>query len=274
MRELGYVEDQNVVLEPRFAGESAELLPPFATELVRLPVDVLVVAGGRLTEAAILATKTIPVVLVNVNDPVAAGFVASLARPGGNVTGLSNLVSGISAKRLELLHTAVPELREIAVLCIPTTPVGVGYLRRVLAAGQALGLRLHPLEVRGREDFETAFQMLAAGPDQALFLLGDPLMFVYRTEIADFARRHRLPTGGGAPEFAEAGGLMGYGSNTSAIYRRAAYYVDRILKGTKPADLPVEQPMRFEFVVNLKTARELGITFPQEILLQVTEVIQ
>jgi putative ABC transport system substrate-binding protein len=241
---------------------------------VALPVDVLVAAGGRPTEVAIGATKSIPIVLVNVNDPVAAGFVASLARPGGNVTGLSNLVSGISAKRLELLHTSVPELREIAVLWNPTNPVGDGDLRQAQAAGQALGLRLHPLEVRGRDDLETTFQRLAAGPDQALFLLGDPLMSVYRTEIADFALRQRLPTGGGSREFAEVGGLMGYGSNTSAIYRRAAYYVDRILKGANPADLPVEQPMTFDFVVNLKTAQALGITFPNEILLQVTEVIQ
>jgi putative tryptophan/tyrosine transport system substrate-binding protein len=274
LQELGYVEGQNVAIELRFAEESAGLLPQFATELVRLPVDVLVAAGGRPTEAAIRATTTIPVVLVNVNDPVAAGFVASLARPGGNVTGLSNLVSGVSAKRLELLHTVVPELREIAVLWNPTNPVGDGDLRQAQAAGQALGLRLHPLEVRGREDFETAFQRLAAGPDQALFLLGDPLMYVYRTEIADFALRHRLPTGGGAPEFAEAGGLMGYGSNASAVYRRAAYYVDRILKGTQPADLPVEQPMRFDFVINLKTAQALGLTIPQHVLLQTTEVIQ
>jgi putative ABC transport system substrate-binding protein len=274
LHELGWVEDQNVVLEPRFAEGSVELLPPSVTELVRLPVDVLVVSGGRAAEAAIGATTTIPIVLAYVNDPVAAGFVASLARPGGNVTGLSNLVSGVSAKRLELLHDAVPELREIAVLWNPTNPVGAGDLRQAQAAGQALGLQLHPLEVRRRDDFETAFQIIAAGPDQALFLLGDPLMSLYRTEIVDFALRHRLPTNEGSHEFAEAGGLMSYGANIPAMYRRAAYFVDRILRGANPADLPVEQPMRFDFVVNMKTAQALGITFPNEIMLQVTQVIQ
>jgi putative tryptophan/tyrosine transport system substrate-binding protein len=273
MRELGWVEDQTVVLEPRFAEGSVELLPPSVTELVRLPVDVLVVSGGRAAEAAIGATTTIPIVLAYVNDPVAAGFVASLARPGGNVTGLSNLVSGVSAKRLELLHDAVPELREIAVLWNPTNPVGASDLRQA-QAGRALGLPLHPLEVRGRDDFETAFQIIAAGPDQALFLLGDPLMSLYRTEIVDFALRHRLPTNEGSHEFAEAGGLMSYGPNIPAMYRRAAYYVDRILKGAKPADLPVEQPMTFDFVVNMKTAQALGITFPNEIMLQVTDVLR
>jgi putative ABC transport system substrate-binding protein len=160
------------------------------------------------------------------------------------------------------------------VLWNPTNPVGAGDLRQAQTAAQALGLQLHPLEVRRRDDFETAFQILAAGQDQALFLLGDSLMSLHRTEIVDFALRHRLPISEGSHEFAEAGGLMSYGANIPALYRRAAYFVDRILKGAKPADLPVEQPMRFDFVVNMKTAQALGITFPNEIMLQVTEVIQ
>jgi putative ABC transport system substrate-binding protein len=272
--ELGYVEGQSVVFEARYGAGAEDRLSALAVELIQLPVDIVVAEGGRWTEAAVRATSTVPVVMVNVNAPVASGFVASLARPGGNVTGLSNLVGQLTAKRLDLLREAVPGLRELGVMWNPTNPSGDGDLRQIQEASQGLGLWLHPVEVRRPLDFEDAFRVLVAREVQALFLLGDALFFAYRTAIVDFALQHRLPTCDAPREFAEAGGLMSYGANFLAIYRRAAYYVDRILKGAKPADLPVEQPREFEFVINLKTAQALGLTIPQHVLLQATEVIQ
>jgi putative tryptophan/tyrosine transport system substrate-binding protein len=273
LREHGWVENHNLVIEERLAN-GEDTLQALAAELIHLPVDVLVVRSGRATRAAMQATSTLPIVMASTNDPVAAGFVASLARPGGNVTGLSSFVAQLTAKRLELLREVVPELHRVAALWNPTNPLGATDLREAEGAAETLGLRLQPVEVRRPEELEAVSQLVTSGQAQALFLLGDPGFSTHAAAIAGFAAQHRLPTSYVRREFADAGGLMTYGVSFSAQYRRAAYYVDRILKGTKPADLPVEQPTVFDFVINLKTAQALGLTIPHHVLLQATEVIQ
>jgi ABC-type uncharacterized transport system substrate-binding protein len=273
LRELGYVEGKNLTLEWRSAA-SLDQWPVLAAELVRLPVDILVTQGNGASQAAKRATASIPIVMAFSPDPVPAGLVASLARPGGNVTGLASLTSQLSAKRLQLLRDAVPGLARVAMLWNPEIAERAYELEESAAAAHALGLGLQAVEVRHGEELESAFQSILHGGAGALFVQPNPTMNRYRLETAEFATAHRLPTMSNRRLFVEAGMLMSYGPDFIALNRRAAYYVDRILKGAKPADLPVEQPMTFEFVVNMKTAQALGITFPNEIMLQVTEVLQ
>jgi putative tryptophan/tyrosine transport system substrate-binding protein len=274
LRELGYVEGQNIDLEVRSAEGEYERLPALADELVRVPVDVIVTETLPAAEAAQRATATIPIVMATSTDPVTTGFVTSLARPGRNVTGLSMMAPVLAAKQLELLKATVPTLSQVAVLWNPINVASAPQLREVEAAAAALAVRLQPVEVRSPNELEGAFATMTQQQADGLIVLLDATLFDHLARVVDLAVKSHLPTVYGLRGYVEAGGLMSYSANISQLYHRAAYYVDRILKGTKPADLPVEQPMTFEFVVNMKTARELGITFPNEIMLQVTEVIQ
>jgi len=245
-----------------------------AAELVRLQVAVIVAAGGAVNTAKD-ATNTIPIVMPTSGDPVGQGLVTSLARPGGNITGLTTLSSSeIAGKRLQLLKEIVPEASRVAVLWNPGNAAKVLEFKQAQVAAAALGLTLQSLEVRGPNDFDSAFNAAAAGHVDALDALSEALINAHATRITDFALKSRLPSVFEQRELVEAGGLISYGPNVTDLYRRAATYVDRILKGAKPADLPVEQPTRFDFVINLKTAQALGLTIPQSILMQATEVIQ
>ena len=272
LRELGYSEGHNITLEWRSFDSHIDQLPELASDLVSLSVDVIVIQGTAPALAAKQATTTIPVVIAYGPDPVRFGLVASLARPGGNVTGLTSFSSLLGAKRLELLRDAVPSLARVAILWNPE--IGERAFEEMAGAAQALGLGLQSVELRAGEDLDAAFQGILQGRADALYVQGNRVANGYIPEIGEFATAHRLPTMVNRREFVAAGCLMSYGADIPALNRRAAYYVDRILRGAKPADLPVEQPMTFEFVVNMKTARELGITFPSEILLQITDVIQ
>jgi putative tryptophan/tyrosine transport system substrate-binding protein len=274
LQELGYVEGHNILIERRDAAGQPARHPELVAELLHLPVELLVVGGTAATRAAAEATDTIPIVMGATNDPVRQGFIASLARPGGNLTGLTQMNVQLTGKQLELLKDTVPGLARVGFLWNPALLDRAYELEETGTAAQALALRVHSLEARTLEELEGAFAAAATERVDAVFLQNGPLISGHRARIAELAIRHRLPTMAGYPEFAADGGLLGHGPNRAAQWRRAAYYVDRILKGAKPADLPVEQPMTFDFVVNMKTARELGITFPPEILLQVTEVIQ
>jgi putative tryptophan/tyrosine transport system substrate-binding protein len=279
LRELGYVEGQNLVLEYRYAEGSAERLPDLAAELVQLQVDVIVAGGTAAIRAAQLATRTIPIVMSASYDPVQEGFVASLARPEGNITGLSYLQAELPGKRLELLKERVPQSTRIAVLW---NPVGPGYasrqslLQNLTVAARALGLHLHVVEVRHADELATAFAALPQARADALLVMEDALVFSTRLgrRLADLAAASRLPAMYSWREHVDAGGLMAYGPSLQETYRRAATYVDKILKGAKPADLPVEQPTKFELVINLKTAQALGLTIPPTLLFQAEEVIR
>jgi putative tryptophan/tyrosine transport system substrate-binding protein len=276
LAELGYVEGQNLVIEGRWAeGESARY-PALAAELADAGVEVIVVAPHTpAAQAAQHATRTIPIVMTGISDPVAGGLVASLARPGGNVTGLSDMLIGLSGKRLELLKVTVPRASVVAALWNPTNAIAALDLDAMQEAARTLGVTVFPIEVRSADDLPGAFETIAREPVDALIMLADPLLGAVLTpQMPTMVVKSRLPTMHFQRPDVAAGVLMYYGASHPALTRRAAYYVDRILRGTQPADLPVEQPMVFDFVVNLKTARELGITFPEEILLQVTEVIQ
>jgi putative tryptophan/tyrosine transport system substrate-binding protein len=268
---LGYVDGQNIALEFRSVGSREDLLPEAAADLVRLPVDVIVVGGDPPIRAAIEATDTIPVVMALSRDPVGSGFIASLARPGGTVTGLSYLSLQLTAKRLELLQQAVPRVARVGALGPPSTSPE---WQEAEAAGRALGVQLQFLEVHGPDDLERGFEVAAKDNVEALLVLTSPLTAGQYGLIAELAAARGLAAIFDRREFAEAGGLLAYGPSIPGLWSRSAYYVDRILKGAKPADLPVEQPMTFDFVVNMKTAQALGITFPNEIMLQVTEVLQ
>jgi putative ABC transport system substrate-binding protein len=277
LRERGQIEGQNIAIEYRYAEGKIDRYPELAAELVRLKVDIIVVAGGDpLILAAKNSTKTIPIVMVGVGvDPVEAGLVESLARPGGNVTGVTNISLQLGGKRLELLKEAVPKLARVAVLYNPALPSNGRELKEVLpAAARALRLTLQPWEVRAADGFEKVFSALNKQRPGGLYVLGSPLMRANQKRIANFALKSRLPSVYTSREAVEAGGLMYYGADEAESYRRVAYYVDRILKGAKPAELPVEQPMRFEFVINLKTAKQIGLTLPQWTLMKATKVIQ
>jgi putative ABC transport system substrate-binding protein len=274
LREHGYIEDQNLVLHRRYAEGRNDRLVDLATELVRLNVQVIVALGVPAIQAAKTLTATVPIVMAVGGDPVRIGLVASLARPGGNVTGLATLSPEMGGKRLELLKDTVVGLSRVAVLWNATDPARASEVRDTLSAAEALGVEVQSLEVGSPDDFEAAFEAAVGARAGASIVMGDPLLSGYRTRIADLAAKSRLPAMYHRREFVEAGGLMAYGPSFPSMYGRAAYYVDRILNGTKPADLPVEQPMTFDFVVNMKTAQALGITFPNEIMLQVTEMIQ
>ena len=274
LRELGWVEGQNIAIEERWAEGRPERFPALAAELVRLSVDVLVGGGNQANHALRHATSTIPIVMAVSSDPVGVGLVASLARPGGNITGLSIQAAEVGGKRLELLKEAVPRASRVAVLWNASDSSKASELHDTQVAAQALGMTLYSAEVRGPDDFDSAFAVIVRERPDALLTFSDPLTLNHQRRIVDFATRHRLPLMSEVKEFAEAGGLMTYGASLPALLWRAAYYVDRILKGTKPADLPVEQPIKFELVLNLKTAQALGITFPPTLLVLADEVIR
>ncbi|MBI3064686.1 MAG: ABC transporter substrate-binding protein [Deltaproteobacteria bacterium] len=277
LRELGYIEGQNVAIEYRYAEAKLDRYPELSAELVRLKVDIIVVAGGTATTlAAKNATKTIPIVMVGLgSDPVEAGLVDSLARPGGNVTGLTLLSRELGGKRLELFKEAVPKVARVAVLYDPTVRDSVLDVKEVLpVAARALGLTIQSWEVRDADGFERVFAALSKQRPDGLYVPAGALMRNNGKRIAGFALKSRLPSVYDDREAVDAGGLMYYGADVAESYRRVAYYVDRILKGAKPADLPVERPMRFEFVINLKTAKQIGLTIPQWTLMKATKVIQ
>jgi putative ABC transport system substrate-binding protein len=276
LRERGYIAGQNIATEYRYAEGKLDRLPELAAELVRLKVDIILVTGGvRQILAAKNATKTIPIVMMGEGiDPVAAGFVESLARPGGNVTGVTNLGPELGGKRLELLKEAVPKLARVAVL-YEGIPARVLEVKEVLpVAARALRLTLQPWEVRAADGFEKVFAALNKQRPDGLYVLSGPLMVANRKRIVALAVKSRLPSMYPRKEDVEAGGLMSYGADLAESYRRAAYYVDRILKGAKPADLPVEQPTKFELVINLKTAKQIGVTIPPEVLARANKLIK
>jgi putative ABC transport system substrate-binding protein len=272
LRDIGYDEGQNIVIERRYWEGQADRLPDLAAELVRLPVEVIVTWGTTETTAAKNATSTIPIVFSTAGDPVGNGLVPSLARPTGNVTGLSNLGAQLTGKRMQLLTEVVPGLSRLAFLLAADNPVSAAYAREAQPAAQALGLQLQVLSLRSPDDVGSAFQA-AIGEGAEAAVAPQSVEWLYR-EIVAAAAQHHLPVMYGERRAVQVGGLMGYGTDLGVNFRRAGYYVDRLLKGAKPEDLPVEQPMTFEFAVNMRTARELGITFPPEIQQQITEVIQ
>jgi putative ABC transport system substrate-binding protein len=274
LRELGYVEGKNIVIEWRSSEGKQDRLPSLVAELVRLKVDVIITAGPQSTRAAKEATVTIPIVMAQANDPLGNGFVASLARPGGNITGLSTLAPEISGKQLELLEEIVPRLSRVAVFGNSTTPGTAQALREVEVAAGAFGVKLQYLDVRGPKDIETVFRAAGKGRADAVLVLTSFVFNPYRTEIADLAVKHRLPAIYSTPEFVEDGGLMTYSVSLTDLFRRAATYVDKILKGAKPADLPVEQPTKFELVINLKAAKQIGLTIPPNVLARADKVIK
>jgi ABC-type uncharacterized transport system substrate-binding protein len=277
LREMGYVEGQNIAIEYRYAQGKQERFPDLLAELVRLKVDIIVAAGGAtLIQAVMNATKTIPIVMTGAaSDPVEAGFIESLARPGGNVTGITNLGIELGGKRLELLKEAVPKIARVAVLYDPANPSNVLDVEKVIpVAARALGLTIQPWEVRTADDFDRVFAALNKQRPDGLYLIGGNLMNVNQKRVVGFALKSRLPSTYYYREAVDAGGLMYYGADLVNGYRRIAYYVDRILKGAKPADLPVEQPTKFELVINLKTAKQIGLTIPQSVLYRADRVIR
>ncbi len=278
LRERGYIEGQNIATEYRYAEGKLDRAPELAAELVRLKVDIIVVAAGLGTmQAAKNATKTIPIVMTGEGiDPVKAGLVESLARPGGNVTGLKNLQSGeLGGKRLELLKEAVPKVARVAVLYESASAGAVLELKEILpVSARALGLTLQPWEVRSADDFERVFAAMGKQRPDGLYVAVGPLMRDNGKRIASFALKTRLPSTYVYREDVDAGGLMYYGADLAESYRRVAYFVDRILKGAKPADLPVEQPTKFELVINLKTVKQIGLTIPQSMLYRADKVIK
>jgi putative tryptophan/tyrosine transport system substrate-binding protein len=276
LRELGYIEGQNIAAEYRYAEGKRDRFPELAAELVRLKVDVLVVAGGNTPVRAVKnATKTIPIVMAGGSDPVEAGLIESLARPGANVTGLTNLARELGGKRLELLKEAVPKLARVAVLYDPVNPSHVREVKEVLpmTAG-LLKLAIQPWEVPDPDGFERAFAAFIKEHPDGLYVLSGTRVWVIYKRIAGFALKSRLPSIYNNAEAVDAGGLMFYGADVVDSYRRVAVYVDRILKGAKPADLPVEQPTKFELMINLKTAKQIGLTIPQSVLARADKVIR
>ena len=275
LRELGYVEGKNIVIEWRHHEGKLDRLPALAAELVRLKVDIIITVGPPAARAAKEATITIPIVMMQVGDPVGSGFVASLARPGGNITGLSSLAPELSGKRLELLKEIVPKLSRVAVFGTSTSPDNAQSLREVELAAGALKVKLQYLDVLGPKDIETAFRAAVKGRAEAvLMLVAGAIATAHRTQIVELAVKSRLPVIYSGRAHVEAGGLMTYGVNQNDLDRRAATYVDKILKGAKPADLPVEQPMKFEFIINLKAAKQIGLTIPPNVLARADRVIK
>jgi len=274
LREFGYTEGQNIVVEYRWADDKTERLAGLAAELVGLKPDVIVTASTLAAQAVKNATMTIPIVMSGVGDAVDSGLVASLARPGGNLTGTTLITPDLMGKQLELLKEIVPRITRVAVLGIAGNPTSGLDLRATRDAARILGLQLQVIEVGGPEEFGSAFSEFAKGRCGGLLGLGSPIMVNNRQHIADLAIKYRLPAVFWQKEHAEAGALMAYGSPFTDSFRRAAYFVDRILKGAKPADLPVEQPTKFELVINLKTAKQIGITIPQSVLYRADRVIR
>ena len=274
MRELGYVEGKNLAIEWRFADGKVERLPGLAEELVQLQVDVIVAAGTPSTSAAQKATTTIPIFMVIVNDPVGSGFAKSLARPGGNITGLSNLTTDLGPKHLEMLINIVPRLSRVAILLNPTNSGHAAMRKNIEAAAQKTNIKILPVEARTPQEIENAFPMITKERAGAVILAQDAIIYQQRRQLAELAAKHRLPSIAVIREFAEAGGLMNYGPSFGDICRRAATYVDKIFKGSKPGNLPVEQPTTFELFINGKTAKALGLKIPQSLLISADKVIE
>ena len=274
MRDLGYAEGQNLIMEYRSANGNRERFADLAAELVRLKVDVIIAASGGAAIAAKKATHTIPIVIGQTGDPVASGLVASLARPGGNITGLTALATELTAKRLELLKEAVPKVSRVAILSSPlSTETEASFSSMERPAG-ALGVQLRQIQVRDSTELENAFETITKERAGALMVLTGPLLTTNRNRIVDLAAKSRIPAMYGLSEFVDAGGLMFYGASLSDMYHRAAIYVDKILKGANPAELPVEQPTKFEFVINLKAAKQIGLTIPPTLLARADKVIK
>ena len=274
LRELGYVEGKNIVIEWRSGEGKEDRLPALAAELVRLKVDIIITTGPIPTRSAKEATVTIPIVMGFDDDPVGSGFVASLARPGGNITGLATLAPEISGKQLELLKEVVPRLSRVAVFGTSTRPGNAQSLKETELAAGAFGVKLQFLDVLDPKDIETAFRAASKGRAEAVLVLGGPVTISHRTQIADLAAKNRLPAIYERAEFMDAGGLIFYGASITEMFRRAATYVDKILKGRKPADLPVEQPIKFAFIINLKAAKQIGLTIPPNVLARADKVIK
>jgi putative ABC transport system substrate-binding protein len=275
LRELGYVEGQNIVVEYRWADGKLERLPALVTELVNSKVDLILSSATPAIRIAKEQTATIPIVMAGVTDPVGVGFVASLARPGGNITGVTHLAPDLTGKRLELLKEVVPRLSRVAVLWNPNQPgQSLAYYKEAQAAAQALKLSLTSTEARNRDELERVLSAIGKARPQALFELPDPLIFFNRQLIVDYAAKQRLPAMYSFREYVDAGGLMSYGTSFPDLFHRAATYVDKILKGTKPADIPVEQPMKFELIINLKAAMQIGLTIPPSVLARADRIIR
>ena len=274
LRVLGWIEGRNVAIEHRWAEGRSERFTEIAAEFVRLNVEIIITDGSLAIAAAKRATPVIPIVFAAAGDPVATGLVASLARPGGNVTGMSLMSSELGTKRLELLREVLPRLSRVAVLWNVDNPYSMLVFKLTQAAGRTMGIEVRSLEVRGPDDFDTAFEAARGLHPDALITVEDPLTLVHRTPIAEFTAREQLPSLHAIREFVAAGGLMSYGANLLDLFRRAASYVDKILRGAKPADLPVQQPTKFEMVINLKTAKALGLTVPPPLLARADEVIE
>ena len=273
LRDLGYIEGQNLMIERRDAGGKLERLADTVTELIRLNVDVIVTTGSTGAFAAKQATSTIPIVMTT-GDPLATGIITKLARPGGNITGLTNIATDLAGKRLELLKETVPKLRNVGVLLNPADPSSIRSLKETKAAAGELGIQVQSLEVRNLGDFETAISAAVGKRVNALIILQNALINAHRARVVELATKKGLPTMFGEAALVESGGLMSYAPNSLDLFRRAATYVDKILKGAKPADIPVEQPIKFELVINLKTAKQIGLTIPPNVLARADKVIK
>jgi len=274
LRELGYTEGKNIIIEWRSSEGKLERRAELAAEFVRLKVDVIVSGGPTVTRVVKEATSTIPIVMAQDSDPVGNGFVANLARPGGNITGLSALAPEMSGKQIQILKEILPKLSRVAVIGNSNVPGDAQALRETVLAAGSFDVYLRYLDVPDPKDIETVFRAAAKGRADAVLVLGNPILNAHRKQIVDLAVKHRLPATYARPEFVEAGGLMTYGTSYNDLFRRAATYVDKILKGAKPADLPVEQPTKFEFVINLKAAKQIGLTIPPNVLARADRVIR
>jgi len=274
LHELGYAVGKSIFIEYRYAEGKLDRLPAFAAELVRLKVDVIVTGSPQATRSAKQATSTIPIVMAFDDDPVGSGFVASLARPGGNITGLSTLFPEMSGKQLELLKEIVPKLSHVAVLGNASQPGNPQALREINLTADAFGVQVQYLEVRGPKDIETAFREASKERAEAVLVLSTTILYFNRRQVSDLAVKSRLSTIYGRPEYVDDGGLVYYGPSYTDMYRRVAVYVDKILKGAKPADLPVEQPTKFELIINLKAAKQIGLTIPPNVLVRADKVIK
>ena len=273
LRDIGYDEGRNIIIEYQSAAWNRELLPDLAAELVTRKVDIILAAGPQATQAAREATKTIPIVMIVEVDPIASGLVASL-RPTANVTGFSANMAGLGGKRLELLREAVPQLANVAVIWNPGNPAATSEWKEIQVAARSLGIKLESVEVRGADDFVAALRRLSQRRPAAIVMIEDTLTYAYRSILAEFTMKNRVPAITAGHAFPENGGLMSYGARMSDLFRRAAGQIDKILKGARPTDLPIEQPTKFELVVNLKTAKALGLTIPQTLLLRADQVIE
>jgi putative ABC transport system substrate-binding protein len=274
LRELGYVEGKNIAIEWRVGEGKLDRIAEFAADLVRMKVDVIVASSNSAIIALKQATSTIPVVMTTVSDPIGAGFIQSLGRPGGNITGLTVIGEDLSGKRLELLKEINPKITRVAVLRNLTIPTHAVLWKETQDAATSLGLRLIALDIRGPEDIEAAFRAMVKERSEAFMVLPEPITTTHRQKIVDLAAKNRLPGMYPFGDFVEAGGLIYYGPNRTEIWRRSAFYVDKILKGAKPADLPVEQPKKFEFIINLKAAKQIGLTIPPNVLARADKVIK